>query len=149
MTQLKTEARAKGDTILKKSFPKEHDYLVNDLAPFCQEMSDAIIDHAYGKIWARDELSKRMRSLVTVVSLAAVGGNDNVLRIHIKAAFSHRCTLEELRESFLHMHLYVGFPKAVAALTVLREVVTEMAGGKDIKDFESDPSAFIPEEQMR
>ncbi|UNM05799.1 MAG: hypothetical protein H6925_04665 [Holosporaceae bacterium] len=73
MTQLKTEARAKGDTILKKSFPKEHDYLVNDLAPFCQEMSDAIIDHAYGKIWARDELSKRMRSLVTVVSLAAVG----------------------------------------------------------------------------
>ena len=148
-TKLKTEARAKGDSILKKSLPSEHDFLMNEMRPFCKEMTDTVIDHAYGTIWARDELSKRLRSIVTIVSLAAIGGCEEALRGHIQAALTNRCTVEELRESLLHMHLYVGLPRAISAMNVLREVVVEMGGGKDLKDFESDPLTFVPEEQNR
>lgn len=145
----KTEARAKGDTILKKALPEEHKFLMDKMRPFCKEMSDAVIDHAYGTIWARDELSKRMRSIITVTSLAAIGGCERFLRSHIEAALRNRCTVEELRETFLHIHLYVGLPRAQIAMNILREVVVDMGGGKELKDFESDPLMFVPEEQKK
>ena len=141
-SKLKTEAQAKGDTILKESLPDEYAFLDEKMRPFFKEMTESVIDHAFGQIWSRTILTKRMRSITTVVSLASIGGCEMALRTHLKGALRHGCTVEELKEIFLHLHIYVGYPRAVAATNVLREIVVEMGGGKDLRDFESDPLAF-------
>lgn len=144
---LKTEAQAKGDTILKEGLPGEYKFLDETMRPFCPEMTKAVVEHAYGTIWARGELSRRMRSITTLVCLATLGGCDSQIKSHLGAALRHGCTVEELREIFLHMHIYVGVPRAINALNMLRDVVTQMGGDRDLKDFDQDPLAFVPGEE--
>lgn len=146
---LKTQAQAKGDTILKSGLPGEYKFLDEVMRPFCPEMSQTVIEHAYGNIWARSELSRRMRSITTLVTLAAIGGCESQIKPHLGAALRHGCTVEELREIFLHMHLYVGIPRAMSAMNLLREIVAQIGGDRNLEDFDQDPLAFVPGEERK
>jgi len=79
------------------------------------------ISFAFGEVWARPQLSRRDRSLVTVAALAALGRTAE-LRGHLGAALNHGVTDAELEEVMLTVAMYAGFPAAVEGMTVLRVV---------------------------
>lgn len=84
------------------------------IVEFLGGVGEMAFDFAFGELWARDALSRRDRSLVTVSILAFTHCTEE-LKIHLRVALSHGCTREELAEVFVHMTGYAGFPKSVEA----------------------------------
>ncbi len=92
-----------------------------DVAP---ELGELTRDLLFGKIWERPGLSKRDRSLITVAALTALYRTEQI-RPHIRRALAHGVTKDELRELILHMAFYAGWPTAVNAARVCKEVYQE------------------------
>jgi 4-carboxymuconolactone decarboxylase len=91
---------------------------MGDFAPKLAEITDDVL---YGDVWERPQLSRRDRSLVTVAALIAMNRPDQ-LRSHITRARTNGVTLEEVVETITHMAFYAGWPNAVSALAVAREI---------------------------
>jgi 4-carboxymuconolactone decarboxylase len=89
-----------------------------DFAPKIVELTDDVL---FGDIWKREELSPRDRSLITISSLIT-GGNSQQLKNHLNLAKQNGLTEEELIEVMTHLAFYAGWPKAMSALTVAKEV---------------------------
>ena len=79
----------------------------------------------YGDVWSRPGLDLKTRSIVTISTLAALGGTAPQLRTHIKNALNIGCTKEEISEVFFHVAIYAGMPAALNALRVVQEVLDE------------------------
>jgi 4-carboxymuconolactone decarboxylase len=92
--------------------------LMGDLAPKLADLTDTVL---FGDVWARPDLSPRDRSLVTVSALIAMNRPDQ-LRSHLARARDNGVTQQELIETITHLAFYAGWPSAVTALGVAREV---------------------------
>lgn len=91
---------------------------IGDFAPKLAELTDDVL---YGDVWERPQLSKRDRSLVTVAALIALNRPDQ-LRSHLVRARENGVTQEEVIETITHLAFYAGWPNAVTAIAVAREV---------------------------
>jgi 4-carboxymuconolactone decarboxylase len=80
-----------------------------------------VAETAFGKLWAREGLPLRDRSLITVAMLAALG-RTNELRGHLAGARNLGISQEELVEVLMQVAVYAGVPAANDALTVAAEV---------------------------
>lgn len=94
--------------------------LIGDFMPKLVDLTDGVL---FGDIWEREELSPRDRSLVTVASLITNGSTEQ-LRGHLARARANGLTETELKEAIIHLAFYAGWPKAMSAITVAREVFT-------------------------
>ena len=92
--------------------------LMGDIAPKMADLTDQVL---YGDIWERPQLSKRDRSLATVSALIALNRPDQ-LRSHLALARQNGVTEEELVETITHLAFYSGWPNAVTAIAVAKEV---------------------------
>ena len=81
-------------------------------------------DVLFGDVWEQPGLSKRDRSLITVAALTALYRTDQ-LRGHIKRALENGVTREEIMSAIEHMAFYSGWPCAVNAFTLAKEVFGE------------------------
>jgi len=75
----------------------------------------------FGDVWERPELSKRDRSLITCAALVALQRPDQ-LRGHLGRALQNGVTKDELSELITHLAFYSGWPTAVTAATIAKEV---------------------------
>ena len=91
---------------------------LGDFAPKLVQLTDDVL---FGDVWERPELSKRDRSLITVAGLIA-GGNAEQLPFHVSRAKENGLTESELVETITHLAFYAGWPKAMSAITVAKEV---------------------------
>lgn len=94
---------------------------IGDFAPKLAELTDEVL---YADVWERPELSKRDRSLITVAALIALNRPEQ-LRSHLARARDNGVTQEELIEAITHLAFYAGWPHAVTAIGVAREVFEE------------------------
>lgn len=92
--------------------------LVGDVAPKLAELTDNVL---FGDVWARPQLSRRDRSLVTVSALVAMNRPDQ-LRSHLALARQNGVTEEELVEAITHLAFYAGWPSGMSAAGVAKEV---------------------------
>ena len=92
--------------------------LFGDVNPKLAELTDTVL---FGDIWKRPGLSPRDRSLVTVSALVAMNRPDQ-LRSHLQRARDNGVSEGELIEAITHLAFYAGWPSAVAASVVAKEV---------------------------
>lgn len=98
--------------------PSRAQQLYGDIAPKMAELTDEVL---YGDIWERPGLSKRDRSLATVSALVAMNRPDQ-LRSHLAIAKRNGVTEAELIETITHLAFYSGWPNAVSAIAVAKDV---------------------------
>lgn len=98
--------------------PSRAQQLMGDIAPKLAELTDEVL---FGDVWARPGLSQRDRSLVTVSALIAMNRPDQ-LRSHIARARQNGVTETEIVEAITQLAFYAGWPNAIAAVGVAREV---------------------------
>jgi 3-oxoadipate enol-lactonase len=89
-------------------------------------LADALIDFGFGEVFSRAELGRRERELATVGILAAIGGAEPQLRIHIEAALNVGADPDELIALAEHLSLYAGFPRALNLLREIRQILEEL-----------------------
>ena len=98
--------------------PSRAQRLLGDIAPKLAQLTDEVL---FGDVWARPGLSPRDRSLVTVSALIAMNRPDQ-LRSHMALALDNGVSKDELIETLTHLAFYAGWPNAVTAAGVARDV---------------------------
>jgi 4-carboxymuconolactone decarboxylase len=101
--------------------PSGVEKLMGDFAPKLVELTDGVL---FGDIWERKELSKRDRSLATVAALVALNRPEQ-LRFHLNRALENGLKKEELIEVITHLAFYSGWPNAMNAIMVAKEVFSK------------------------
>ena len=103
----------------------EHvDRAVESTTPFTEDFQDLITRYAWGEIWTRSGLDRRMRSAITMTALVARGHYEE-LALHVRAALRNGLTTDEIAEVLLHSAVYCGVPAANAAFRVAQGVLRE------------------------
>lgn len=99
-------------------------------APFQQFITET----AWGSVWAGDGIAPRERSMLTLALLAAMGNFDEI-PMHVRATARTGASRTDIIETFLHVAVYAGVPKANHAIKLAKEVFAEMdsANGKEAK----------------
>jgi 4-carboxymuconolactone decarboxylase len=86
---------------------------------------DMITETAWGNLWANDRISPRDRSMLTLALLAAMGNFDEI-PMHIRATANTGASKTDVLETFQHVAIYAGVPRANQALKLAKETYAEM-----------------------
>jgi 4-carboxymuconolactone decarboxylase len=92
--------------------------MFGDFAPGLVDFTDNML---FGDVWKRPDLAPRDRSLVTVAALVT-NGNTGQLNFHLQLAKDNGATEAELIEVITHLAFYTGWPQAMAAMAVAKQV---------------------------
>ncbi|MBI0318673.1 bifunctional 3-oxoadipate enol-lactonase/4-carboxymuconolactone decarboxylase PcaDC, partial [Streptomyces javensis] len=91
---------------------------------FTGDFQDFITRYAWGEVWTRPGIDRRIRSVVTLTALAARGHLDE-LAFHTRAALRNGLTPTEIKEVLLHTGVYCGVPTANSAFAVAQRIIRE------------------------
>ena len=91
---------------------------VRALAPKLIDLTEKVL---FGDVWERPGLSKRDRSLITVATLVALNRSEQ-LRGHLDRALDNGVTKDEIVELITHLAFYSGWPTAMSAALLAKEV---------------------------
>lgn len=89
------------------------------VAPRLADYTDRVL---FGEVWRQRDLTPRDRSLITLSALIA-GGHTAQLRGHLGRAIDNGVTPAEIGGLITHLAFYTGWPNAVSALGITREVL--------------------------
>jgi 4-carboxymuconolactone decarboxylase len=103
--------------------PSAAQRLVGDIAPKLAELTDEVL---FGDVWARPELARRDRSLITVAALVTNGSTEQLVS-HLKLAKQNGLSEAELVEAIIHLAFYAGWPRAMSAIAVAKNVFASIS----------------------
>lgn len=92
---------------------------------FTADFQDLITRFAWGEIWTRPGLDRRMRSAITLTAMVA-GGHEAELKMHVKAALRNGLSRAEIKEVLLQSAIYCSVPAANTAFAVAAEALAEV-----------------------
>lgn len=118
----------RGEKLLRKiDGDKVADNLIAAYDNLAPDFTRYLIEFAFGEIYARDGDLKH-RELIAIASLATMGGCDAQLETHVHGAFNAGLTESEIVEAVMTLIPYIGFPKALNAMAVVKRVVDKRSG---------------------
>lgn len=91
-----------------------------DVAP---DLTRLVVEFAFGDIYTRPGLDNQQKVLTTISALVAQGTPQ--IGMHVITGLNVGLTPDEIVGCIMHLIPYVGFPRALNALTVAREVFAE------------------------
>ncbi|MDH2443185.1 alpha/beta fold hydrolase [Amnibacterium sp. CER49] len=94
------------------------------ITPETADFQRFITETAWGFVWTRPGLDRRMRSAVTISSLVTAH-HWAELELHLAAGLRNGLSRDELAEILLQTAIYAGVPAANTAFGVLRRVLGE------------------------
>jgi 4-carboxymuconolactone decarboxylase len=83
-------------------------------------------EYLFRDLWLRPDLAPRDRSLVTVAALVS-SGQVAQITFHLNRAMDNGLTQEQAAEVITHLAFYAGWPNAMSALPVAKEVFARRA----------------------
>lgn len=95
---------------------------------FDAAFQEMITEGAWGTVWARDTISLRERSMLTIALLAATK-NFEEIAMHIRASARTGASREDVLEALLHVAVYAGVPAANRAIAIAKETFADMDKG--------------------
>jgi 4-carboxymuconolactone decarboxylase len=114
-----------GMRVRREVLGDEHvDRAIESTTEFTAAFQEFITRNAWGAVWTREGLDRRMRSAITLAVLTALG-SEQELAMHVRAARTNGLTPEEISEVLLHTAVYAGVPASNAAFAVAQRVLAE------------------------
>ena len=106
-----------GDAYVDKSIRERTD--------FNTDFQEYITRIAWGDVWARPGLERKLRSIVVITSTLSTRNWDE-FRLHLRGAINNGVTKDEIKEIILHCAVYAGVPPANHAMKEAQAVFAEM-----------------------
>ena len=97
--------------------------------PFMQNFIEFTQTQCWGNVWLRDGLPRRIRSMLNICMLAAMG-RWHEFEVHIRGALNNGVTPEEIAEILLQAGVYAGVPVAAEGFRRANAVIGEVAAEK-------------------
>jgi 3-oxoadipate enol-lactonase/4-carboxymuconolactone decarboxylase len=89
---------------------------------FAAPWQDFITRIAWGEIWGDATLPWKIRSMLTLVMMAALHREEE-FKLHLRPALRNGVSVEELRALLLHASIYAGVPAANAGFRWVRDAL--------------------------
>jgi 4-carboxymuconolactone decarboxylase len=122
-------ARERGIKVRREVLGDAHvDAAEERASSFTRDFQDLITRYAWGEIWSRPGLDRRMRSAITLTALVALGRFDE-LAMHVRAARRNGLAEDEIKEVLLQSAVYCGLPAANSAFAVAQRVLEKEEDG--------------------
>jgi 4-carboxymuconolactone decarboxylase len=120
-----TDQHDRGMEVRREVLGDEHvDGTIAKTTEFTEDFQDLITRYAWGEIWTRPGLDRRMRSAITLTALIA-RGHFKELPMHLRAARRNGLSDDEIKEVLLQSAIYCGVPAANHAFAIASEVLAE------------------------
>lgn len=92
---------------------------------FSRPLQDLVTEYCWGAVWSRDGLPLKTRSMLNLAMLSVLN-RPHELRTHLRGALTNGVTRDEIREVLLQVAVYAGFPAAIDAFRVARDLFAEL-----------------------
>ena len=94
------------------------------------DLAEYLIEFPFGDVFNRPGLDLKSREIAAVAALTTLGTAGSQLKFHINGALNVGCSRIEIIEIIIQMSIYAGFPAALNAVSIAKEVFRErdMAG---------------------
>lgn len=107
-----------GERVRREVLGDAHvDRSIAGTTPLTEPFQEFITRTAWGDVWNRPGLDRRMRSAITLAALVALRAEGEIA-MHVRAALTNGLTRDEIGEILLHTSLYAGLPAANAAFAI-------------------------------
>jgi 4-carboxymuconolactone decarboxylase len=127
MTDNKDAAFTAGMKIRREMFgPGGAEERFAQATDFNRPLEEIVTRYCFGETWSRPGLDRKTRSLLTLAALTALS-KPNQIKVHVAGALANGCSVEEIRETFLHTMVYAGIPCGVEAFNAAAEVLARHA----------------------
>jgi 4-carboxymuconolactone decarboxylase len=123
-----TEYAARGKTVVAEMLGQPFEEKLSAVAAsnrFGAANAELALEFAFGAVWARDGLSRKQRSLVTIGILIG-SGRFNELKNHVRAGVRNGLDVGELQEVLVQAVPYCGFPAAAEATESVVAVLKDL-----------------------
>ncbi|MFD1507107.1 4-carboxymuconolactone decarboxylase [Georgenia yuyongxinii] len=129
VAQARADSHDRGLTVRTQVLGEDHvdRAFAGAVQPWESDLQEMVSSFAWGEVWARDELPRRERSLVTVAMLVALGRHEE-LAVHVRGGVRNGLEPSELGEVVVHAAVYCGFPAALTAMRVLTATLADVDG---------------------
>ena len=97
------------------------DKAMGQVDEFNDEFVELLNTYCWNDIWNRPGLPRKMRSVLNLGMLVALG-KEHELKLHINGALNNGLTKDEIKEVLLQTAIYCGVPAAVVAFRCAREI---------------------------
>jgi 4-carboxymuconolactone decarboxylase len=101
------------------------DRALEQTTPVSADFQGFLTRFAWGEVWTRPGLDRRMRSAITLTALITLG-RERELEAHLRAALRNGLTEEEIGEVLMHTAVYAGVPAANSAFALAQRVFSEL-----------------------
>ncbi len=91
---------------------------------FNMPMQRLTTEYCWGAVWGRDELPRKVRSMINLAMLSALN-RPHELKTHVGGALRNGVSREEIREVLLQVAIYCGIPAGVEAFRIAKEAIAE------------------------
>ena len=91
---------------------------------FSREYLDFLNEHIWGGVWGRPGLSRKQRVLISLSMLAALK-RDREFELHLTHALDNGVSIEELKETLIHISAYCGAPTGAAMFRIAGRIIGE------------------------
>ncbi len=115
----------KGMRVRKEVLGEKHvEQATARVTDFDADFQRFITETAWGSLWARPDLDRRTRSLVTIAILAALGREE--LALHLRASQNTGVDQHEIAEVLKHVAVYAGVPAANSAFATAKKEFAQL-----------------------
>ena len=120
--RVSSEAFERGEEMMRLvDGDKVTDHLLARYKDIAPDFARYLVEFVFGEIYARPGDLKQ-RELIAISSLATMGGCDPQLETHVNGAFNVGLTEAEIVEAVMTLVPYIGFPKALVAMRIVKRV---------------------------
>ncbi len=101
------------------------DRSLNQASDFARPMQELVTEYCWGAVWSRPGLDRKVRSLLNIVMLTALGRRHE-LEVHVRGAITNDVSATEIQEALLQTAIYCGVPAAMDAMRAAEGVLTAL-----------------------
>ncbi|WP_414467966.1 carboxymuconolactone decarboxylase family protein [Mammaliicoccus sciuri] len=101
-----------------------HANIEEELGDVAPGLGKYVTEFAFGDIYSREGLDYRQCAISTISALVTLG-TEPQLELHINVALTVGLTPQEISETIMHLLPYVGFPKVLNALKIVKRVYND------------------------
>ena len=105
--------------VLGEEYLRQRDASTTPFKQPLRELSEAV---AFGDVWTRPGLDRKVRSMLCLAMLTALNRPEE-LRLHVVSAMNNGCTVGEIQEVLFQTVVYCGFPATQQAFRVAEETL--------------------------
>jgi 4-carboxymuconolactone decarboxylase len=116
-----------GQRELDEIYHPAHAASLRTLQAFSPDYFAIIEEFGLGNLWQRATLTPRDKELVVFSTLITQGDTELQLRQHVHTALKRGMKLEEILECIILLAVYVGVPRTLNAIQIVRSELAEVA----------------------